>query len=81
MMNLKDSLQIDEIFFSNVFHLNRMNFSNTGSTEMIFDIFFSFQVVGIIIGALGIAVIAAIGDVDAKIQNISFVKSVLIAML
>ena len=58
-----------------------MNFSNTGSTEMIFDIFFSFQVVGIIIGALGIAVIAAIGDVDAKIQNISFVKSVLIAML
>ena len=31
----------------------------------------------IIIGALAIAVITAIGDVDAKIQNISFVRSVL----
>merc|ERR1712172_266000 len=35
-------------------------------------------VVGIIIGALAIA---AIGDVDAEIPNISYVNSVLIAML
>ena len=42
MMNLKDSLQIDEIFFSIVFHLNRMNLLNSmwsDSTEIIFDIF------------------------------------------
>jgi beta-lactamase regulating signal transducer with metallopeptidase domain len=38
-------------------------------------------VVGIIIGALAIAAIAAIGDVDAKSENISYVNSVLIAML
>ena len=37
--------------------------------------------VGIIIGALAIAAIAAIGDGDAKIENISYVNSVLIAML
>ena len=37
--------------------------------------------VGIIIGALLIAAIAAIGDVDLKIKNISYVNSVLIAML
>ena len=42
MMNLKDSLQIDEIFFSIVFHLNRMILLNSmwsDSTEIIFDIF------------------------------------------
>merc|ERR1711971_962139 len=38
-------------------------------------------VVGIIIGALAIAAIAAIGDVDADNKNISYVNSVLIAML
>jgi len=42
-------------------------------------------VVGIIIGALAIAAIAAIGDVDSEIENIStnisYVNSVLIAML
>ena len=38
--------------------------------------------VGIIIGALTIAAIAAIGDVDSeKYANISYVNSVLIAML
>ena len=45
------------------------------------DIFVSFQVVGIIIGALLIAAIDAIGNVDLKIKNISYVNSVLIAML
>jgi len=38
-------------------------------------------VVGVIIGALAIAAIAAIGDVDSEIENISYVNSVLIAML
>jgi len=38
-------------------------------------------VVGIIIGALAIAAIAAIGDIDAEIQKVSYVNSVLIAML
>lgn len=38
-------------------------------------------VVGIIIGALAIAAIAAIGNVDAELPNISYVNSVLIAML
>ena len=37
--------------------------------------------VGIIIGALLIAAIDAIGDVDLKIKNISYVNSVLIAVL
>ena len=37
--------------------------------------------VGIIHGALAIAVIVAIGDVDAKIRNILFVKSLLIAII
>ena len=37
--------------------------------------------VGIIIGALAIAAIAAIGNVDAELPNISYVNSVLIAML
>jgi hypothetical protein len=35
-------------------------------------------VVTIIIGAPAIAVIVAIGDVNATIQNISFVRSVLL---
>ena len=41
--------------------------------------------VGIIIGALAIAAIAAIGDVDSEIdseiKNVAYVNSVLIAML
>ena len=82
MVNLKDSLQTDEIFFSIVFHLNRMNLSNSmssDSTEMIFDNFrFLSMWWKFFFGALAIAVIVAIGNVNAKIQNISFAKSVLL---
>jgi len=38
-------------------------------------------VVGIIIGALAIAAIAAIGDVDSENKDVAYVNSVLIAML
>ena len=49
-----------------------------------FDFFVSFQVVGVIIGALAIAAIAAIGAVEhTEVQNtnVIYIKELLIAML